>query len=43
MKVTLEAGKTYGWWINSQKFQGFQDAQNHPAIPYLLTFKTKDN
>ena len=42
MKVKLEPGKTYGWWINSQKFHGFQDKQNHPAIPYLLTFKTKD-
>src|ERR1035438_10449670 len=42
MKVKLEPGKTYGWWINSQKFHGFQDAQNHPAIPYLLTFKTGD-
>jgi hypothetical protein len=43
MKVKLEPGKTYGWWINSQKFHGFQDKQNHPAIPYLLTFKTKDS
>jgi hypothetical protein len=43
MKVKLEPGKTYGWWINSQKFHGFQDTKNHPAIPYLLTFKTRDN
>ena len=43
MKVKLEPGKTYGWWINSQNFHGFQDTQHHPAIPYLLTFKTKDN
>jgi hypothetical protein len=42
MKVKLEPGKSYGWWINSQKFHGFQDTQNHPAIPYLLTFKVKD-
>lgn len=42
MKVKLEPGKTYGWWINSQKFHGFQDLQHHPAIPYLLTFKVKD-
>jgi len=41
MKVKLEAGKTYGWWINSQKFHGFQDTKNHPAIPYLLVFQTK--
>ena len=42
MKVKLEPGKTYGWWINSQKFHGFQDTQHHPAIPYLFTFKIKE-
>ena len=42
LKVKLEPGKTYGWWINSPKFHGFQDTQNHPAIPYLLTFKTSE-
>jgi hypothetical protein len=42
LKVKLEPGKTYGWWINSPKFKGFQDTQHHPAIPYLLTFKVKD-
>jgi len=43
MKVKLEAGKTYGWWINSQKFHGFQDPQHHAAIPYLLTFKVRES
>ena len=43
MKVRLEPGKTYGWWINSQRFHGFQDTMTHPAIPYLFTFKTSDN
>jgi hypothetical protein len=42
MKVKLVAGKTYGFWLNSQKFHNFQDTQHHPAIPYLLTFKVKD-
>jgi hypothetical protein len=41
IKVTLEPGHTYGWWLNSQKFQGFRDAQGQPAVPYLLTFQTK--
>jgi hypothetical protein len=41
MKVKLEPGKTYVWWINSQNFHGFRDTQNHPAIPYLLTFQTQ--
>ena len=43
LKVKLAAGKTYGWWLNSQKFHNFRDVQGHPAVPYLLTFKTKDN
>ena len=41
MKVKLEPDKTYGYWINSQNFHGFRDAQGHAAIPYLLVFHTK--
>jgi len=41
IKVKLEPGKTYGYWLNSQKFTNFKDAQGHSAVPYLLTFKTK--
>ena len=41
VKVKLEPGKTYGFWLNSQKFHGFQDQQHHPAVPYLLVFQTK--
>lgn len=40
VKVKLEPGKTYGFWLNSQKFHGFQDTQHNPAVPYLLVFKT---
>ena len=40
VKVKLEPNKTYGFWLNSQQFHGFQDAQGHPAVPYLLTFHT---
>jgi hypothetical protein len=40
LKVKLEPGKTYGWWINSQNFHGFRDTQGHPAIPYLFVFQT---
>ena len=43
LKVKLEPNKTYGWWINSQRFHGFQDKQGHPAVPYLLVFQTKGN
>ena len=42
IKVKLEPGKTYGWWINSQNHHNFQDLQHHPAVPYFLTFKVKD-
>ena len=41
MKVKLEPGKTYGYWLNSQRFTNFKDTQGHTAVPYLLTFKTK--
>ena len=40
-KVKLEPNKAYGFWINSQSFQGFQDKQGHPAIPYFFVFQTK--
>jgi Bacterial Ig-like domain len=43
LKVKLEPNKTYGWWINSQRFHGFQDKQGHPAVPYLLVFQTREN
>jgi hypothetical protein len=42
LKCKLEAGKTYGWWLNSGKFHGFQDAGGRAAVPYLLVFKVKD-
>ena len=43
VKVKLEPNKTYGFWLNSQNFHGFRDTLNHPAIPYLLAFKTSAN
>jgi RNA polymerase sigma-70 factor (ECF subfamily) len=43
MKVKLEPNKTYGCWINTQKFHGFQDTQGHAAVPYLLVFQTRGN
>jgi hypothetical protein len=41
LKVKLEPGKTYGYWINSQKFGNFKDRDGRRAVPYLLVFKTK--
>ena len=43
LKVKLEPGKTYGYWLNSQKFTGFKDKQGRSAVPYLLVFQTKAN
>ena len=40
LKVKLEPGKTYGYWLNSGKFQNFRDQQGHSAVPYLLAFST---
>jgi hypothetical protein len=41
VKVKLEAGRSYGFWLNSDRFLNFKDAENRPAIPYLLIFQTK--
>lgn len=41
LPVKLEPGKTYAIWVNSAKFTGFKDSDGHPAVPYLLVFKTK--
>ncbi len=41
LPVKLEAGKTYAIWVNSSKYVSFKDNEGHPAVPYLLVFKTK--
>jgi hypothetical protein len=43
LKVRLEPGKTYGWWLNSDKFQKFTGDNGRPAVPYLLIFQTAEN
>lgn len=40
-RVKLESGKTYGVWLNSQKFHNFKDTQGRAAVPYLFVFQTK--
>jgi RNA polymerase sigma factor (sigma-70 family) len=42
MPVTLEPGKTYVLGVNSERFRGFKDKQQRPAMPYLIVFRTKD-
>jgi RNA polymerase sigma-70 factor (ECF subfamily) len=41
LPVKLEAGKTYAFWLNSEKFTNFKDADGNSAVPYLLVFQTK--
>ncbi|HUC85249.1 MAG TPA: protein kinase, partial [Candidatus Acidoferrales bacterium] len=43
VKVRLEPGKIYGFWLNSAEFKEFQDPAGQPAVPYLLTFQTKSH
>jgi len=40
MPVKLEPGKTYVIGVNSERFRNFKDADGHPALPYLLVFRT---
>jgi RNA polymerase sigma-70 factor (ECF subfamily) len=42
LPVSLEPGKTYAIWVNSEKFVNFKDSGGRSAVPYLLVFKTKD-
>jgi hypothetical protein len=42
LPVRLEPNRTYALWLNTEKFQNFKDTLNRPALPYLLTFKTRD-
>lgn len=42
LKVKIEPNRAYGWWLNSEKFKNFKDSGGRPAVPYLLTFQTKD-
>ena len=40
-RVKLEPDRTYAFWLNSDNFQNFKDADGRPAVPYLLIFQTK--
>ena len=40
IKVKLEPGKTYGTWLNSQRFGTFKHTNGTPAVPYQLVFET---
>ena len=41
INVKLEPGRTYGTWLNSQRFGNFKDTNQLSAVPYLLIFETR--
>jgi hypothetical protein len=41
IKVKLEQGRTYAWWLNSERFHNFKDRSGRAAVPYLLILQTK--
>ena len=41
IRVKLEKGKTYAMQVNNNRFNGFRDLKDKPAMPYLITFATK--
>jgi len=43
LKVKLEAGRTYAFWLNTEQFNNFTDRAGVAAVPYLLTFQTQTN
>lgn len=42
LPVKLEPGRTYGIWLNSNKFKNFKGTDGQPAVPYLLVFQTAE-
>ena len=42
LPVKLAPATAYGMWLNTEKFQSFMDALGHPAVPYLLVFRTRE-
>jgi hypothetical protein len=41
VKVRLEPGRSYAWWLNSEEAKNFTDRAGRPAVPYLFTFQTQ--
>jgi RNA polymerase sigma-70 factor (ECF subfamily) len=41
LKVDLDPGRTYAYWLNSSSHQNFKDPGARPAVPYLLIFRTR--
>ena len=43
LKVRLETGRTYAFWLNTEQFKNFTDRASVSAVPYLLAFQTQTN
>jgi hypothetical protein len=43
IQAKVEPGRTYAYWLNSDRFQNFKDKAGRAAVPYLLIFETKKN
>lgn len=41
LPVKLQPGNVYSLWLNAEKFDGFRNRQQQPAVPYLLVFETR--
>ncbi len=41
LPVKLKPGKTYAVGINDEKHVNFKDAEDRPAFPYIVVFKTR--
>ena len=42
LPVALEPGTTYTIWLNSEKYRNFKDAEGRSALPFCLTFSTRE-
>lgn len=42
LPITLEPGKEYVIGVNGGRYMNFKDANNRPALPYLIVFRTRE-
>jgi serine/threonine protein kinase len=41
LRVDLQPGRTYAFWLNTPQFNNFRDKNGLSAVPYLLIFQTR--
>jgi hypothetical protein len=42
LPCTVEAGREYEVWFNSEPYMNFKGEDGTPAVPFQLRFRTKD-